>query len=205
MAEFHRRHPQTLLQISYIGSDLVHRMVLDRSAEVMLTLEPAPDEPLRATLSYEPAAEIDYLLVMPRDHPLAKRRSLRLEAVVAHPLVVAEARGYSRHRVQEVLHQYNLSTGMQIAVETSSDEYTLSCVRAGLGVGIVVGKAGSALHHGLAVRPLRRWFGAARVGFLWRRGKIHSAARTGTRRETRGDPEPQIAPAETEGESARSP
>ena len=26
------------------------------------------------------------------------------------------------------------------------------------------------LYHGLGVRPLTRWFGPARVGFLWKRG-----------------------------------
>ena len=57
-----------------------------------------------------------------------------------------------------------------VVVETSSDEYTLSCVRAGLGVGITVGTGHGHLYHGLGVRPLTRWFGLARVGFLWKRG-----------------------------------
>src|SRR5437773_6175175 len=59
---------------------------------------------------------------------------------------------------------------MPVAVETSSDEYTLSCVRAGLGVGITIGTGRGHLYRGLGVRSLRRWFGTARVGFLWPRG-----------------------------------
>jgi hypothetical protein len=46
----------------------------------------------------------------------------------------------------------------------------LNCVRAGLSVGIAVGNASSPLYRGLGVRSLDRWFGTARVGFMWRRG-----------------------------------
>ena len=57
-----------------------------------------------------------------------------------------------------------------VIVATSSDEYTLSCVRAGLGVGITIGTGRGHFYRGLGVRVLRRWFGTARVGFLWKRG-----------------------------------
>jgi DNA-binding transcriptional LysR family regulator len=72
--------------------------------------------------------------------------------------------------VQEIMHRYDLTEKLQVAVETSSDEYTLNCVRAGLGVGITVGTGQGHLYRGLAVRSLRRWFGTARLGFLWKQG-----------------------------------
>jgi DNA-binding transcriptional LysR family regulator len=95
---------------------------------------------------------------------------MRLESVVEYPLVLSNPQAYSRHRVQEVFHRYNLLQRMQLAVETSSDEYTLACVRSNLGVGIGLGKPTSTLYRGLGTRTLQRWFGTARVGFLWRRG-----------------------------------
>src|SRR5262245_29479539 len=99
-----------------------------------------------------------------------RSRALQLESIVRHPLVLGEPAAYSRHRVQEVLHRHGLTGAADIVVETSSDEYTLSSVRAGLGVGITVGTGRGPLYHGLGVRPLTRWFGPARVGFLWKRG-----------------------------------
>src|SRR5690606_5466022 len=89
-----------------------------------------------------------------------------------HPLVLGEPEAYSRKRVEEVFHQHDLVDLMLISAETTSDEYTPTCVRAGMGIGIGVGIASSPLYQDLEVRSLRRWFGTARIGFLWRRGTI---------------------------------
>ena len=121
-------------------------------------------------MTYEPAGEVAFLLVTPPRHPLLRLKALRLDDIVHYPLVLGEPEAYSRHRVQEVLHRHDLTGNAVVAVETSSDEYTLSCVRAGLGVGVTVGTGRGHLYRGLGVRPLRRWFGTARVGFLWKRG-----------------------------------
>ena len=169
MAEFRRRHPAVRLCISYTSGPDVEPRVLEGGADVALTLEPGPDEPISPALQYEPAGELDYLLVTPPRHALL-RGALRLQSIVKHPLVLGEPKAYSRHRVQEIFHRHNLLGQMNVAVETSSDEYTPTCVRAGLGIGIAVGSASSGLYQGLGVRPLRKWFGTARVGFLWRRG-----------------------------------
>ncbi len=170
MFQFRRRYPAVRLFVHYTGSEEVQPLVLDGEADVTLTLEPAPDEHVSSAIVYEPAGELDYLLVTPPRHALISRRALRLESIVEFPLVLGEPHAYSRHRVQEVFHRFDLARRMQIAAETSSDEYTLACVRAGLGIGIAVGNPDSPLYRGLGVRSLRRWFGTARVGFLWRRG-----------------------------------
>jgi DNA-binding transcriptional LysR family regulator len=168
--QFRQRYPTVTLGVSYVGSDLVQPLVLDARADIALTLEPAPDEHLSSSLSYEPAGELGYWLVTPPRHALLRKKALRLESIVEYPLVLGEAQAYSRHRVQEVFHRHKLLERMQLAVETSSDEYTLACVRANLGVGIAVGNPDSTLYRGLGTRTLRRWFGTARIGFLWRRG-----------------------------------
>jgi LysR family cys regulon transcriptional activator len=169
LARFQRQFPQVRLHIVYTGNDVDQR-VAEGTADVGLSLEPGPDVPCRPTLVYEPAGQIDYLLVTPPRHPLLGRRSLHLKHILEHPLVLADAGGYSRRRVEEALHRHALAPQLVLAVETSSDEYTLSCVRAGLGVGITVGTGCGVIYRGLGVRPLRRWLGTARIGFLWRRG-----------------------------------
>jgi DNA-binding transcriptional LysR family regulator len=166
---FQRDYPTIHLHLVFTGNDVDQR-VARGEADVGFTLEPGPDNPCSTAVRYEPAGEVDYLLVAPRRHPLLKSRTLQLRQIARYPLVLGEAAAYSRRRVQEVLHRHNLSQAVQVAVETSSDEYTLACVRAGLGIGITVGCGRGTMYGGLVVRSLRRWFGTARVGFVWRRG-----------------------------------
>jgi DNA-binding transcriptional LysR family regulator len=169
LGRFQNRRPDIRLQLIFTSNDVDAR-IAEGSADVGFTLEPGPDEAPLLSVAYEPAGEVDYLLVMPQGHPLASRRTLRLAHIVEERLVLAYKTAYSRRRVEEVFHRHDLTDRLRVAAETSSDEYTLPCVRAGLGVGITVGKGRGPLYQGLAVRSLRRWFGTARLGFLWKRG-----------------------------------
>lgn len=169
LGHFQTQQPELRLRLIFTGNDVDER-VASGEADVGLTLEPAPERPPLLSVVYEAAGEVDYLLVAPMGHAVVKRRSLRLPQIVAERLVLADASAYSRRRVAEVMHRHGLAAEMKIAVETSSDEYTLACVRAGLGIGITVGSGRGPLYDGLAVRRLDRWFGTARLGFLWKRG-----------------------------------
>jgi DNA-binding transcriptional LysR family regulator len=171
LRRFQAAWPRVRLRVHYTGNDVDQR-VAEGEADVGLSLEPGPDVPCATTLIYEPAGEIGYLLVARQRHPLLARRQLHLRDILQHPLVVAEAPGYSRRRLEEALHRHALAMPLPLAVETSSDEYTLSCVRAGLGVGVAVGTGRGVLFRGLGVRSLSRWLGTARYGFLWKRGAI---------------------------------
>jgi DNA-binding transcriptional LysR family regulator len=170
MRRFQRRFPNMRLRVFYTDIGEVEPRLLRGEADVAFTLEPGPDSPWPTNVTYEPAGEVDFLLVTPARHPLLRKRVLNLHDIVRHPLILGEPGAYSRRRVQEVLHRHNLTRSVSLVVETSSDEYTLSCVRAGMGVGITVGTERGRLHRGLGVRSLERWFGTARVGFLWKRG-----------------------------------
>ena len=167
---FQRQFPTVGIRVRYTGIDEVEPLVLQGKADVAFTLEPGPDRPPGEETVYEPVGELDYLLITPPRHALARSRTLDLREIVGHPLVLGEPSAYSRRRVQEVLHRHDLAREARIVAETSSDEYTLDCVRAGIGVGITVGIPRGRLYRGLAVRSLREWFGTARVGHLWKRG-----------------------------------
>jgi len=170
LRRFQRRYPAIRLRVFYTGLEEVEPRVLSGDADVAFTLEPGPEAAPTPAAIYEPAGEVAFLLVAPRRHPLLRQRVLQLAQLVRYPLVLGELGAYSRQRAQEVLHRYELGQHADIVVETSSDEYTLSCVRAGMGVGITVGTGHGHFYQGLGTRSLRRWFGAARVGFLWKRG-----------------------------------
>ncbi len=172
MRAFQRRFPAIRLTVHYSGSDEVEPRILEGKADLAFTLESEPTLPFSKGTVYEPAGGLDYLLITPPRHELAHREALHLHEIAKYPLVLGELEAYSRRRVQEVFHRYDLAKGLNIAVETSSDEYTIPCVRAGMGIGITLGMPQGRLYHGLKTRSLRRWFGMAGVGFLWQRG-IH--------------------------------
>jgi DNA-binding transcriptional LysR family regulator len=172
MRAFQRRYPAIRLAVHYTRSDEVEPRVLEGKADVALTLEPEPSQLSSAATVYEPAAGLDYLLITPPRHEMGRSEPLHLHEIAKHPLVLGELGAYSRRRVQEVFHRYDLAKEMNIVVETSSDEYTISCVRSGMGVGITLGIPRGRLYQGLKPRSLRRWFGMAGVGFLWQ-GGIH--------------------------------
>ena len=172
MRAFQRRYPAIRLTVHYTGSDEVEPRVLQGKTDVALTLESEPSHPSSSETVYEPAGRLDYLLITPPRHNLAHMEALHLQEIAKHPLVLGELGAYSRRRVQEVFHRYDLAKELNTAVETSSDEYTISCVRSGMGIGITLGIPRGRLYHGLKTRSLRHWFGMAGVGFLWQ-GGIH--------------------------------
>src|SRR3954471_13039549 len=169
MRMFQKAHPTVRLRVFFTGITDVEPLLLAGQADVAFTLQQAPDSVLSSALSYEPVTDVNYLLVAPGRHPVWRER-LQLRQIARYPLVLGEPGAYSRHRAREVFHRFNINEADSIAVETSSDEYTLACVRAGMGIGITVGTGHGSLYGGLKTRSLRRWFGTARLGFLWRRG-----------------------------------
>jgi DNA-binding transcriptional LysR family regulator len=175
LALFHERHAGVALRLIFTGNE-VDRQIAGGQAEVGLTLEPGPDDPPLTAAAYEAAGAVDYLLVAPPQHPLIQLRTVQLKHILRYPLVLGERGAYSRRRVQETLHRHNLQDSARVAVETSSDEYTLSCVRAGMGIGITIGLGRGPLYQDLAVRKITRLLGSARIGFLWKRGAYVPAA-----------------------------
>lgn len=170
MRTFQKRFPSIRLAVHYTSGAEVEPRVLSGTADLAFTLEPGPDSPPSGGTAYEDACELDYLLITRAGHALARSPTLDLKDIVHHRLVLGEPGAYSRRRLEEILHRHGLTRTAQVAVETSSDEYTIACVRAGMGVGITMGIPQGRLYRGLAVRSLRDWFGLAHAGFLWKSG-----------------------------------
>jgi len=175
LATFRREYPNIMLRVFQTSAVQVETLVAGGEADVALTLEPGPDH-LSKAVKIEPAYEIDYLLLMPKNHVLAQRRQLRLADIVEHPLVLPQAGSYSRHVLDEAFHSQELYQLMKVAAETANSAFTAACVRAGVGVGIIAGRPDGILCQGLAIRSVSRWFGSARIVFVWKSGALISPA-----------------------------
>src|SRR5262249_38957599 len=158
------------LVLFHPGEEDLDDLVATGDADFGLTFDPGPAQPPPSTIVHEPAYELDYQLVTRPDHPLTRRPRLRMRDLVGQPLILGRPEDYSRQRFDAVVYKEGLLGKLRIAAETSTAAVSLSCVRAGLGVAVVVANARSFLCEGLHVRSLRHWFGPARFIFVWQRG-----------------------------------
>src|SRR5207244_1618020 len=81
-----------------------------------------------------------------------------------------------RQLLDQALHHEGLLDQMQVVAETDTSAFTMACVRAGMGIGIVAGRAQGVLSRGLVMRPLDRQLGQAWIAFVWKRGRRLTAA-----------------------------
>lgn len=170
LAGFRAEFPGVRVRCLHADDRRVEAMVADGEADLGLMLEPGPGTTPRPVLGYEPAYELDFLLVTPPGHPLLAKRGLTLADVLAHPLVLTAPGSTSRRRIDEALHRDDLTGRARVAAETNSAVLSLAYVRAGVGVAITTGHRRGFLGQGLGLRPLGDWFGVARYVFVRLRG-----------------------------------
>src|SRR5262249_5920063 len=170
LVPFRQRYPTVRLVLLHPREEDLDQLVSRGDADLGLTFDPGPAHLPPATIVHEPAYELDYHLVLPPHHPLARRSRLQMHDLVQYPLILNRPADYSRQRFEELLYKKGLLVKLRVAAETSTASVSLSCVRAGLGVAVVVANTQGFLCDGLEVRLLRRWFGPARFVFVWKRG-----------------------------------
>ena len=165
--QFHQQwdHPLIIRQ----GNDRVaEKMVLSGEADLALALEPGHDK-VSKLVHIEPAYYVDFLAICLKKHPLTSVTKLTLRELVKHELVVTTPGTHGRDALDHALHRERLQA--HFAAETDNSGFTIACVRAGLGVGILAGRPGGELCRQLEVRSLRRQLGRRQIVFMWKKGR----------------------------------
>lgn len=167
LAVFRSSHANPVL-IRQGNDQRAEELILSGEADIALTLESAlgNESPL---VHYEPAYSVDFLAVVPPTHPFAKTKSVTLRELVKHELVVTAPGTHGRDALEQVLHQNGLKAS--IAVETDNSGFTIACVQAGMGLGILAGREDGQLCRQLVTRSLRRHLGRRKIVFMWRKGR----------------------------------
>ena len=115
----------------------------------------------------EPCYEWQHVLVLPLDHPLAKKDRITLEDLAPEPIITYHPSFTGRTRIDSAFAQRKLQP--RIALEAIDSDVIKTYVRLGLGIGIVAEMAvrDDGSNADLAVRPLGGLFGqnVARVAF----------------------------------------
>ena len=171
VAALRTAYPKVNISLHQGSPDQVARMLIDEVAEIGIATESLAAYSERVTL---PCYEWQHMLVLPSDHPLARKDRITLEDVAQEPLITYHPSFTGRTKIDQAFATRKLEP--RIALEAIDSDVIKTYVRLGLGVGIAaemavrdviedVAKTGG--QGGLMVRPAGNLFGqnVARVAF----------------------------------------
>jgi DNA-binding transcriptional LysR family regulator len=176
--------------IAYVLIDAVrrfHRAFPDIHVRLSARTEHEIEEALLGTLEfsfgvaapYESSPELEYRhlfsmqwsVITPPRHPLARRRSVRLAHIVPFPLILYERGSTGRQHVAEAFQRLGLAPHVEI--EATNTDLIVRMVEAGLGVAVVPLHPSGAVTRGrrVTIHSLGRQVRPIDSGVLLRRGE----------------------------------
>lgn len=170
LGPFARAYPGIAIELAVENRDAVVGRLERGEDELAAMMRP----PAHLPLSRWPFLENPLVLIAPQEHPLARRRRLRLADLVEQPLLVREAGSGTRAVVEEVFAAQGVSWQPRMAL--GSNEAIKHAVRAGLGLAVLSRHtlASDPASEGLAVLPVvgfpvrRQWY------LVWRQDRTLS-------------------------------
>lgn len=163
VAQLRSAYPNVNISLHQGAPDQVARMVLDETAEIGIATESLSDYPELITL---PCYEWEHVLVLPKDHALAKVADLQLSDLAREPIITYHPSFTGRTRIDKAFAALHLTP--RIALEAIDSDVIKTYVRLGMGVGIVAEMAVRDItDEDLLVRPAGHLFGRnlARIAF----------------------------------------
>ncbi len=167
VAALRAAYPKVNISLHQGSPDQVARMLIDEVAEIGIATESLADYSELVTL---PCYEWQHMLVLPVDHPLARKDRITLEDVAQEPLITYHPSFTGRTKIDQAFAARKLEP--RIALEAIDSDVIKTYVRLGLGVGIAAEMAVRDIiedggKSGLVARPGGGLFGqnVARVAF----------------------------------------
>ena len=171
VAALRAAYPKVNISMHQGAPGQVARMLIDDVAEIGIATESLADYAELVTL---PCYEWQHMLVLPADHPLAKKEHITLQDVAKEPLITYHPSFTGRTKIDLAFAHAHLEP--RIALEAIDSDVIKTYVRLGLGVGIaaemavqdiVEDCANNGGKGGLVTRPAGQLFGKniARVAF----------------------------------------
>ena len=132
VARLREAFPKVNVSLHQGSPEQVARMLIDEVAEIGIATESLTQYDELVTL---PCYEWQHMLVMPKDHPLAKKAGVTLEDLAAEPLITYHPSFTGRTKIDLAFAAKHLHP--RIALEAIDSDVIKTYVRLGLGVGIV--------------------------------------------------------------------
>lgn len=167
IVEFEKRFPEILLCLREVQGDLIMSSVQHGPADLGPIGLCVPMGPL-GDVNCEPIYELDPILVMPRNHPLARRRSVPLKELANYAFVNLPG-AFPGAEVRTKLDNVGIFRTEPRRVEATYTASIRRYVEMGLGLGMVVGLPGRTVSNRLHERSLARQLGRVKVMLVWRK------------------------------------
>ena len=133
LVEFARRHEGVELNLSVHNRGDLLTHLADNLTDLAIMVRPPEDGLMLA----DPFALHPYVIVAPRDHPLAGQRAVSLTRLVRERFIVREVGSDTRHAMIDTLGRHHAQ--LNIALEVKSTETIKQAVIAGMGVAFISG------------------------------------------------------------------
>ncbi|HMS27996.1 MAG TPA: CysB family HTH-type transcriptional regulator [Burkholderiaceae bacterium] len=125
-------YPKVNISLHQGSPEQVAQMLIDDVADMGIATESLSQYDQLVTL---PCYEWQHVLVMPKDHPLAKKPNIRLDDLAQEPIITYHPSYTGRTKIDRAFESKNLHP--RIALEAIDSDVIKTYVRTGLGIGIV--------------------------------------------------------------------
>lgn len=166
---YRERYPDVQLQLANVtGKDGLALLRADEADIAIGSMLDVPND-----IAWAPVYHYDPMLIMPPDHPLASRETIRLEDLSPYGLILPPQRLTTFRLVDMVFQQRRVP--YTVAIEVGGWDVIKQYVAMGLGISIVTGICiTDADRERLVVRNLRQYFPQRSYGVVMRKGKFLS-------------------------------
>jgi len=133
LSGFSKTNPNIRIYIKTADSEEAMNMVLDNEVEMGVIGK----KPMNRKLTAEPLWKDRLVLVVSKNHPWRKKKSITLPELLEEPFVIREKGSATRELFELCLKQRSISPHFNICGEMGSSEAIKEAVIAGLGVSVI--------------------------------------------------------------------
>jgi DNA-binding transcriptional LysR family regulator len=147
---FRASAPNVSVDLEYMPTAAQHRALLDGRIDMGFMIGPFAAH----NIANLPVDQDDFVALLPEDHPLAAKTSLRLTDLAHEPFVIGSEETFSSFRklLFELCHRAGFMP--EAAQEASNSSGIFGLVAAGAGITVYAGCARNVLLRGVVVKPL---------------------------------------------------
>lgn len=167
---YREQYPAVQLQLANVtGRDGLAMLRADEADFAIGSMLDVPND-----IAWAPVYHYDPMLIMPLDHPLVAKESIRLEDLSPYGLILPPQR-LTTHRMVDMVFQQR-QVPYTVAMEVGGWDVIKQYVAKGMGISIVTSICLSdADKANLAIRNMRQFFPQRSYGVVMRKGKYLSA------------------------------
>ncbi len=148
IAKFSEKYSDVSISLEVQPSQRVFEWIVSQQCDIGLSTLPIEN----SAIATRPVIEGEAVCVVPKAHPLARKRKIRPQDLIGEPFISFKADSVFRHMVDDVFQRAGVKRDLKIEVRTT--EAICGLVGAGLGVSVIGPTFPDVeMHRGLAIKP----------------------------------------------------